>query len=115
MGLTIAAWLFFGLLFGGMMLALVMGYLSAEERRAQEARAGKARAASAAEVATSVPAFFADLEKEAAAMAAARFDEALLASIARHVRAEKAAVSKFLLDPSVHSLYEQSDRSIHVH
>lgn len=100
-------------LVGGMMLALVMGYRSVEESRAQRvARPSKAPAA--ADVVL-VPSFFAKLEPPAFTVPAVAFDDALLARVEQHVRAEHEMVAQFVHYPSIDSLYRQSGSSLHVH
>ena len=101
-------------LVGGMMLALVMGYRGIEESRAA---AETARAAPAPGVPDGivVPGFFATTGSRSYAAAELAFDEALLARLAQHVRAEHATVAQFVHYPSVDSLYQQSGSSLHVH
>lgn len=100
-------------LFGGMMLALVMGYRSIEESRAQQV-ARPAKAPSAADV-VMVPSFFAKVENRNFPGPATAFDEALLARLEQHVRAEHAMVAQFVHFPSIDSLYRPSGSSLHVH
>lgn len=100
-------------LFGGMMLALVMGYRSIEESRAQEvAHPARPRPADV----VMVPSFFATAENlPASHRSVVAFDEALLARLEQHVRAEQATVAQFVHFPSIDSLYRQSGSSLHVH
>lgn len=100
-------------LFGGLMLALVMGYRSIEESRTQQA-ARPAEALRATD-AMLIPSFFAKVENRNFPGPAVAFDEALLTRLAEHVRAEHAVVAQFVHFPSVDSLYRQSDSSLHVH
>lgn len=100
-------------LVGGMMLALVMGYRSIEESRAQQA-ARPARALQAAD-AVMIPSFFAKMENHNFPGPAVAFDDALLARLEQHVRAEHALVAQFVHYPSVDSLYRQSGSSLRVH
>lgn len=100
-------------LVGGMLLALVMGYRSIEESRALQA-ARPATSPSAAD-AVMIPSFFAKVENHSFPGSAVAFDEALLARVEEHVRAEHAMVAQFVHFPSVDSLYRQSGSSLHVH
>ncbi len=101
-------------LVGGMMLALVMGYRSIEERRAAEQTARAAQAPGVQDRIL-VPGFFATAGSPTYSAADLAFDEALLARLAQHVRAEHATVAQFVHFPSVDSLYQQSGSSLHVH
>lgn len=100
-------------LFGGLMLALVMGYRSIEESRAQLVEP-PAKAPTAADIVL-VPSFFAKLETPGFAVPAVAFDDALLARVEQHVKAEHAMVAQFVHYPSIDSLYRQSGSSLHVH
>lgn len=100
-------------LFGGLMLALVMGYRSLEESRAQLV-APPAKPPTAADVVL-VPSFFAKLETPGFTVPAVAFDDALLARVEQHVKAEHAMVAQFVHYPSIDSLYRQSGSSLHVH
>ncbi len=110
---TIVLALVLTFLFGGMMLALVMGYRSIEESRAlqSERPAETLRAADA----VLVPGFFAKVENRNFPGPAIAFDEALLTRLEQHVRAEHAVVAQFVHYPSIDSLYRQSGSSLHVH
>jgi hypothetical protein len=110
---TLVLMLVLTFLFGGLMLALVMGYRSIEESRAQQA--SRPAAAPGAVDAVRIPAFFAQLENRTPPGPAAVFDEALLARLEQHVRAEHAMVAQFVHFPSVDSLYRPSGSSLHVH
>ncbi|HSL23754.1 MAG TPA: hypothetical protein VK886_19635 [Vicinamibacterales bacterium] len=98
---------------GGMILALTMGYRSIEESRAQQA-ARAVSAPGAADV-VMIPSFFAQVENRSFPGPAAAFDEALLARLEQHVKAEHAMVAQFVHYPSLDSLYRQSGSSLHVH
>lgn len=100
-------------LVGGMMLALVMGYRSVEESRAQPVER-TSKAPTAADVVL-VPSFFAKLETPGFTVPAVAFDDALLARVEQHVRAEHEMVAQFVHYPSIDSLYRQSGSSLHVH
>lgn len=101
-------------LVGGLMLALTMGYRSIEESRAQEAER-PVMAASRATSVVMIPSFFAKIENRSFPSTAVAFDEALLARLEEHVKAEHATVAQFVHFPSVDSLYRQSGSSLHVH
>jgi len=100
-------------LVGGMLLALVMGYRSIEESRAQLV-ARPAKAPGAADV-VMIPSFFAKVENRSFPGPDIAFDDALLARVEQHVRAEHAMVEQFVHFPSIDSLYRQSGSSLHVH
>ncbi len=102
------------LLFGGMMLALVMGYRDIEERRGLDAAraAGASRPANAA----MVPGFFTGAKSGAYAVGPAiSFDEMLLTRLEQHVQAEHERVAEFVHFPSMDRLYRASDSQLHVH
>jgi hypothetical protein len=113
---TIALVLVLTLLFGGMFLALVMGYLSAEEAKA--ARDAKARHADAwriAEPMVAIPGFFKMVDAMPSEATPQAFDEFLLAQLEHHVKAEQAVVKQFVHLPSVDSLYRQSGSPLNTH
>jgi hypothetical protein len=113
MAATLVLTLVLTFLVGGLMLALVMGYRSIEESRAQPV-ARPAPAPSAVDVVL-IPSFFTAVERVSPAGPALAFDEALLARLEQHVRAEQAMVAQFVHYPSIDSLYRQSGSSLHVH
>ena len=113
MAATLVLTLVLTFLFGGLMLALVMGYRSIEEGRAQPV-ARPAQAPSVVDVAM-IPSFFAAVENFSSAGPPVAFDEALLARLEQHVRAEHAMVAQFVHFPSIDSLYRPSGSSLHVH
>lgn len=106
MGTATVVTLVVGFLFGGLTLALVMGYLSTEEARAREV---EQRADAARLSATVLPArsFFVELYTEPRPAALSAFDDALLACVERHVKAEQALVTQFVHQPSIDTLYRQ--------
>lgn len=109
---TLVLMLVLTFLVGGMMLALVMGYRSIEESRAQlDAR--PAKAPSAADI-VGIPSFFGNAEYRDLPGPAFAFDDALLARVEQHVKAEHAMVAQFVHFPSIDSLYRQSGSSLHV-
>ena len=109
---TIALVLVLTLVVGGMMLALVMGYRDIEASRAEHA----ARAAKAPRAAVAIlPSFFAAAKKHVVTGPAIAFDEALLARLEQHVKAEHATVAQFVHYPSLDSLYRKSESSLNVH
>jgi hypothetical protein len=107
--------LFLTLLFGGMTLALAMGYQSIEESRAQQARDSKARTARPVVGATVVPGFLARVDDHKLPSPLIAFDDALLAELEEHVRAEQAVVKQFVHFPSIDSLYRHSGSSLRIH
>ncbi len=113
MASTITLSLFLAFVFVGMMLALVMGYLSTEERRAREKNSGEAQVLPAVEAVAAMPHFFPTADATEVLSAPAVFDERLLVHLENHVRAERTMVSQFLHDPSIDALYRHAS-SIHV-
>lgn len=106
----IALALVMGVVFGGMMLALVTGYLDSEKARAAE-RQQHDRVARAAEA---IPSFFARSDRgERPALSG--FDEMLLARLESHVREEQALVNEFVHYPSIDSLYRQGPQALRMH
>lgn len=106
MGTATVVTLVVGFLFGGLMLALVVGYLSTEEARAQEAqqRADGPRLKAGV---LPAPGFFAVPYTEPLPAGLSAFDDALLACVERHVKAEQALVTQFVHQPSIDTLYRQ--------
>lgn len=102
------------ILVGGMMLALVMGYRSIEEGRSQLAVELRAEAGRAAD-AIAIPSFFAWVDDRKTPLPTIAFDDALLARLEKHVRAEQAVVTQFVHFPSIDSLYRHSDSSLRAH
>jgi hypothetical protein len=95
---------------GGMMLALVMGYLSTEQARAEaESHSQLARTADA------IPGFLAKSVRDELPSEIPGFDDALLARLESHVREEQALVSQFVHHPSIHSLYRQGPQALRMH
>ena len=107
----IALALVMAVVFGGMTLALVTGYLSAEKARLAEQAQPPERVARTAEA---IPSFFArsDRVERPGSMA---FDEMLLARLESHVRAEQALVEDFVHYPSIDSLYRQGPQALRLH
>lgn len=101
-------------LFGGMVLALAMGYRSIEASRAEQQPTRPSAEPRVADV-VMIPSFFAKVENRSFPGPASAFDEALLARLEQHVRAEHATVAQFVHYPSVDSLYRQSGSPLHVH
>ncbi|HSD65609.1 MAG TPA: hypothetical protein VLF95_02855 [Vicinamibacteria bacterium] len=99
-------------LVGGMTLALVMGYLSAEEARARKQAQRPGHVVRAAET---IPSFFARPDRGALPTELREFDEALLARIESHIREEQALVSEFVEYPSVNSLYRRAPHALRAH
>jgi hypothetical protein len=111
---TIVLILFLTFLVGGMMLALVMGYRSIEESRlGQTLEQPHARAETVART-IAVPSFL-PRAGVVPPVPSITFDDALLARLERHVRAEQALVSQFVRFPSVDSLYSRSSTSLRAH
>lgn len=115
MATTFVFVLFLGFVFGGMMLMLAPAFLEAEKERARQEEERRAEAIRARQAAAAMPGFFAGFEATKVPPAPLAFDDALLAELERHVRAEQAIVTQFVRYPSIGSLYQQSDSSIHLH
>lgn len=110
MGGTIVLALFLSFVFGAGMLALVMGYISTEEKRAQERQKHESEALRAVRHVALTPRFFADVNTSQ--MAHAAIEARMLADVERFVQAEQAAVRQFVNEPSIDSLYRQPGASI---
>lgn len=111
---TVVLVMLLAFLVGGMMLALAMGYRSVEASRAEQARTRRAEAAQVAQ-AFAGPGFFARASDRGASPPAIVFDDALLARLEKHVRAEQALVMQFVHFPSLDSLYSKSGSPLHIH
>lgn len=112
---TVVFVLFLAFVLGGLTLILYMGYQSTEEARAREARAHDADAARARAVVVEVPGFFAPLDADRTPAPSLAFDNAMLARLESHVRAEQAIVTQFVRYPSIDSLYRQAGQELRVH
>ena len=111
---TIVLVLFFTFLVGGMTLALAMGYRSIEASRIEQRPERHVQPAPVAYV-VAAHGFFESAADRMPASPAITFDDALLAQLERHVRAEQAVVSQFVHFPSVNSLYSNSGTSLRAH
>ena len=98
---------FIGLfLAAGVLMAFVLELLSTERAEPREERRINLEADVRSAVA--LPAFFAKAPANVPLSASSALDEALIAFIEDHVRAEQAMVTKFVHFPSVDSLYRQA-------
>ena len=111
---TIVLVLFVTFLVGGMTLALAMGYRSIEESRIEQSHERHVQPAPVAYVVAG-RGFFENAADRMPGSPAITFDDALLAELERHVRAEQAVVSQFVHFPSVDSLYSSSGTSLRSH
>ena len=107
--------LFLGFLLGGLTLILYMGYQSTEEARARQQREHSGETARAREVAIEMPGFFAPLDAGRTPAPSFAFDNAMLAQLESHVRAEQAIVRQFVRYPSIDALYRQEGQELRVH
>jgi hypothetical protein len=109
----IAFGLVLGFLVGGMMLALVMGYLSTEEARAgeKERHPGQVVLGGGEAIAS----FFAKSDRSELPSETTELDEMLLARLESHVREEQALVSEFVHYPSIDSLYRRGPQALRMH
>jgi hypothetical protein len=108
---TIVFYIFLGFVFGAMMLALVMGYISTEGKRAQEERDRETQVLTAADRIAAMPRFFPNLNAGPAPDSI--FDHGLSAELENYIRSEKAMVNQFVSEPSMDSLYRQAGPSVH--
>lgn len=111
---TIVLVLFLTFMVGGVMLALVMGYRSIEESRLEHRLDRQAKVAPVAHLVAS-RGFFERAADRIPVSPTITFDDALLAQLERHVRAEQAMVSQFVHFPSVDSLYSSPGTSLRAH
>lgn len=99
----------FAFVFGAMLLMLLVGARKIEdeiEERAREQREVRARAAR-------TPRFF--VVTQPASPVAERLDEAVLWKLQQYLDAEQTLADEFVLQPSIESLYRESDRRLTVH
>lgn len=104
--------LFMALLFGGGTLALVMGYVSTEERRAEEERERGAQDQIAAQAIAMIPRMFRHPDAIPTHPAHVATGARLLSELESYVIAEQALVAQFVAEPSVDSLYRQPGMSV---
>ena len=98
-------------LFGGMLLALVLGALRIESEREEE------RAAAAREThrqAAAVPRFF-FVAPPTQPRPILQPDDALLLRLQRYLEAEQMLANEFVLQPSIERLYRESDHRLRGH
>lgn len=108
---TIVLVLFLTFLFGGMLLALVMGYHGIEDSRVEQTPDhARARAAAVAEAIAG--GFLPQAADRIRPIPTITFDDALLTRLERYVKAEQDIVSQFVHLPSVESLYSSSKASL---
>jgi hypothetical protein len=98
---------------GGIMLALMLGFLDTE--RTGAGRTHRAEVGPTIQPAATLPAFFARPQTGNYAPDRAGLDDALIAYLEEHVRAERAIVTGFVHLPSFASLYRQTGASGIVH
>ncbi len=111
---TLIFWLFLAFLFGTTMAILMLGYSSVEKHREQEARQHAVDEARALSMATAVPRFFLKDGESRDYPNAPIVNDAMLADLENYVRAEQAAVARFVNEPSIEHLYGNSGGSTHV-
>lgn len=104
--------LLLGLLFGGMMLALVMGYINTEQERAKESSRA---AAAAADRVAGLPQFFWDPNAEQPTAENEGVDDDLVGQFEDYLRKEQAAVVRFVNEPSLDNLYRRMPASPLIH
>jgi hypothetical protein len=95
--------------FGGMLLIVVLGARQVEDELKKRARVeNDIRAA-----ASRIPGFF--LANQPLPPEGGRLDEALLGRVQQYLDAELLLADEFVLQPSIESLYRESDRRLTVH
>lgn len=99
---------------GGVLMAFTLELLNTERRRDVRKERRMEVEPAVRSVAT-LPAFFARPHTDAPVQAVTGLDEALIAFIEEHVRAEQAMVTKFVHFPSLDSLYRQAKPSQTLH
>lgn len=100
---------------GGVMMALILEFLNPDRLDVQTEGKRRVDVEPAVQSVATLPAFFATLQANEGPPAVAGFDDALLAFLQNHVKAEQAMVTKFVLFPSVDNLYRQARPSPRVH
>lgn len=116
MATTVVFLLFLGFLLGGLTLILYTGYQATEEARArQEQERAAAATAHARAIAVEVPGFFAPMAVDRSPAPSLAFDDALLAALESHVKAEQDIVTQFVRYPSIDSLYRVGRQELRVH
>lgn len=98
--------------FGGMMLALVMGYINTEQERA---KGGARAAAAAAKKVASLPQFFRDPNTRQPTTGDDHFTDDLVGRLEDYLQAEQAVVAKFVNEPSIDNLYRHMPASPLIH
>jgi hypothetical protein len=105
--------LLLGFLFGGMMLALVMGYVSTEQERAEDEQTNLSTALVARMTATEH--FFANANNTRGLRRDDAGDDAMVNRLEDYLREEQAVVARFVNEPSVDNLYRQTPASALIH
>ena len=99
------------LLFGGGMLALILGYIETEKSRARElAEATAGDPAPAPEAVREQP-FFAKLEEGTGAVQPGQPDDDLVDELESYLRAEQVFADRFVNEPSIDNLYRHASAS----
>lgn len=94
-------------------LALTLGLLDPERATAMEAKRPATGARAAESMTAAIPAFFAKPQSGQLPSTTLGFDDALLALLQNHVKAERAMVHEFVHFPSVDSLYARPSLTMH--
>ena len=98
--------------FGGMMLALVMGYINTEQERAEQSAHD---AAAAVEKLASLPQFFRDPNVRQPTTEDNHLADDLVGQFEDYLQAEQMAVARFVNEPSIDNLYHQISTSPLIH
>lgn len=98
---------------GGVMMAFILEFLNTERYEAREAR--RMEAEPAVRSIAELPAFFAKRQATEHLPARPVSDDALIAFLEEHVRAEHAMVTKFVHLPSLDALYRPAKPSPTLH
>lgn len=94
-------------------LGFTLRLLDPERQTVAEATRPATGVLAAESMAAAIPGFFAKPQSDQIPAAALAFDDALLALLQNHVKAERAVVSEFVHFPSVDSLYARPSLIMH--
>jgi len=101
---------------GFSMLALTLELLNPERQRVPQVQEKRVpEGVLATESALATPAFFAPRRMDQLPLTNPGFDDALLALLQNHVKAERAMANEFVHFPSIDSLYRQARPSATMH
>jgi len=99
------------LLFGGGMLALVLGFLETEKSRARELAAATAGDSAPAPEAVREHSFFANLEEGSPAAQPDQPDDEMVDELESFLKEEQVFAARFVNEPSIDNLYRHATLS----